>query len=302
MTLRLSELAHGRDNNFQLIRLAVGRGRRAVPQLRADRPLDRRAAVARHARTQLRRAGRRVLFRDFRLPGDAELARAHGGRAVRRRARAAHLSGAGRRRRCSRSCSRARRARSTGRDFSRIRRRSTTSCTSRPAGKWSTDCPAHFPRIRIPHDVNGSLWTLPSNCGCMSPCWSPASLGLAGAARRLARCAVARARAVRVAPRLVSAAAVRQRRRAISRCCSRWARSPMCGATRIPVSLAVAAVALLLVIVESGGLARGALFAPLLAYVVLVVAYHPRLHGPRSTASATIRMASTSIRFRSSRR
>jgi peptidoglycan/LPS O-acetylase OafA/YrhL len=45
----------------------------------------------------------------------------------------------------------------------------------------------------------------------------------------------------------------------------------------IPVSLPLAAVAIAFVIVDPAGLARGALFAPLLAYVVLVAAYHPRL-------------------------
>jgi peptidoglycan/LPS O-acetylase OafA/YrhL len=48
----------------------------------------------------------------------------------------------------------------------------------------------------------------------------------------------------------------------------------------MPVSLTVAAIALLLVIVNPAGLARGVLFAPLLAYIVLVAAYHPRLTWP----------------------
>ncbi len=48
----------------------------------------------------------------------------------------------------------------------------------------------------------------------------------------------------------------------------------------LPMSLAGAAVALLLVAFDPGGLPRGALFAPLLAYVVLVAAYHPRLQFP----------------------
>jgi len=48
----------------------------------------------------------------------------------------------------------------------------------------------------------------------------------------------------------------------------------------IPISLVIAAIALLLVVVNPAELARGALFAPLLAYVVLVVAYHPYLVWP----------------------
>src|SRR4029453_10033153 len=52
------------------------------------------------------------------------------------------------------------------------------------------------------------------------------------------------------------------------------------GGDWLPVSLAGAAVAVLLVAWNPGGWPRGALFAPLLAYVVLVVAYHPRLVWP----------------------
>ncbi len=48
----------------------------------------------------------------------------------------------------------------------------------------------------------------------------------------------------------------------------------------VPVSLIGAAVAVLLVAWNPGGWPRGALFAPLLAYVVLVAAYHPRLVWP----------------------
>jgi len=47
--------------------------------------------------------------------------------------------------------------------------------------------------------------------------------------------------------------------------------------TSIPVSLAGAIAAAVLVAWNPAGFARGGLFAPLLAYVVLVIAYHPRL-------------------------
>jgi peptidoglycan/LPS O-acetylase OafA/YrhL len=49
----------------------------------------------------------------------------------------------------------------------------------------------------------------------------------------------------------------------------------------IPISLAAAAIAIALVAWNPAALTRGTLFAPLLAYVVLVLAYHPRLqwHG-----------------------
>jgi peptidoglycan/LPS O-acetylase OafA/YrhL len=48
----------------------------------------------------------------------------------------------------------------------------------------------------------------------------------------------------------------------------------------LPVSLGAAALAVLLVAWNPGNWPRGAFFAPLLAYVVLVAAYHPRLRWP----------------------
>jgi peptidoglycan/LPS O-acetylase OafA/YrhL len=48
----------------------------------------------------------------------------------------------------------------------------------------------------------------------------------------------------------------------------------------IPLSLAATLAVLVLIGLDPGGLARGALFAPLLAYLVLVVAYHPALRWP----------------------
>jgi peptidoglycan/LPS O-acetylase OafA/YrhL len=46
---------------------------------------------------------------------------------------------------------------------------------------------------------------------------------------------------------------------------------------RIPVSRAVGLALLVLVAIDPGGLVRETLFAPVLAYLVLVFAYHPRL-------------------------
>jgi len=45
----------------------------------------------------------------------------------------------------------------------------------------------------------------------------------------------------------------------------------------IPLSRVVALALLVLLAVDPGGLVRGALFAPVLAYLVLTFAYHPRL-------------------------
>jgi peptidoglycan/LPS O-acetylase OafA/YrhL len=53
-----------------------------------------------------------------------------------------------------------------------------------------------------------------------------------------------------------------------------------CWRARIVVSLTVAAAALAVVAWNPAGIGRGALLEPLLAYVVLVAAYHPRLQWP----------------------
>ena len=49
---------------------------------------------------------------------------------------------------------------------------------------------------------------------------------------------------------------------------------------KFPVSLGLAAAVILLLVINPAELARGVLFAPLLAYLVFVAAYHPRLQWP----------------------
>ncbi|HQR09993.1 MAG TPA: acyltransferase [Casimicrobiaceae bacterium] len=145
-----------------------------------------------------------------------------------------------------------------------------------PAWEMRHQLPGAFAGNPVPLDVNGSLWTLPielrlyvavlaagvagllaqRSALTLSVCalfaiflWNPAwlaALGIDGVTRDLAVLFV-----------LGSLA-----------CAWRDA---------IPVSLAAAAGAVVLLVVNPAGMARGAFFAPLLAYLVLVAAYHPRL-------------------------
>jgi peptidoglycan/LPS O-acetylase OafA/YrhL len=139
--------------------------------------------------------------------------------------------------------------------------------------------PGAFPTNPFPHDVNGSLWTLPIELRLY------AGLLIAGLVGLLAR----RSAWLVVIVVLVALFAVQP---------DWFPLSPNDPVTReltllfglgslawvwrdrVPISLAGAAVAILLVVWNPYGLPRGALFAPLLAYVVLVAAYHPRSQWP----------------------
>ena len=137
--------------------------------------------------------------------------------------------------------------------------------------------PGVFPANPFPHAANGSLWTLPVELRLY------VALGLAGAAGLLAR-----PRAWLAAGLALVAAAIawpdavpldpntRGTRLAallflLGSLAYVWRR-------HVPLSLPGAALALALPLVDAHGLARdGPLFALLLAYLVLVVAYHPAL-------------------------
>ena len=148
-----------------------------------------------------------------------------------------------------------------------------------PAWEMRHRLPGAFPANPIPHDVNGSLWTLPAELRLY------VAVLIAGVAGLLAR-------------RVVWFAAL-WLLLALSLWRPDWLPMlPHDVATRdlvllfalgslacvwrdaIPVSLVIAAIAVLLVIVNPADLGRGALLAPLVAYVVLVVAYHPRVVWP----------------------
>jgi peptidoglycan/LPS O-acetylase OafA/YrhL len=145
-----------------------------------------------------------------------------------------------------------------------------------PGWEMKYRLPGAFPANPIPHDVNGSLWTLPVELRLYLVVLAAGVAGLL--ARRVAWFA---------ALWLMLALLVWH---------PEWFPMPPYDVvTRdlvllfalgslacvwrdaIPVSLPLAAFAVLLVAVNPADLARGALFAPLLAYIVLVAAYHPRL-------------------------
>ena len=139
--------------------------------------------------------------------------------------------------------------------------------------------PGAFPGNPIPHDVNGSLWTLPVELRLYVAVLVAGVFGLL--ARRAAWFAVLwllllwwlwRPEWLPPLPfnKVIGGLVLLF---ALGSLACVWRNA-------IPVSVAIAAVALLLVIVNPGDLARGALFAPLLAYIVLVAAYHPRLVWP----------------------
>ena len=148
-----------------------------------------------------------------------------------------------------------------------------------PAWEMRYRLPGAFPANPMPFDVNGSLWTLPIELRLYI---AVLIVGVAGLlARRVvwmaALCALlalylSRPEWFPWPPHDIATRGL-VLMFALGSLASVWRGS-------IPVSLAIAALAVLLVIVNPAGLARGVLFAPLLAYVVLVVAFHPRLIWP----------------------
>jgi peptidoglycan/LPS O-acetylase OafA/YrhL len=136
--------------------------------------------------------------------------------------------------------------------------------------------PGAFPANPFPHDVNGSLWTLPIELRLYVALLLAGVVGLL--ARRGAWLAALCAMAVAFAwqPDWFPLA---PNDRVVRELALLFALGSLAYAWRdaLPLSLAGAAAAVLLIAVNPGGLPRGALFAPLLAYVVLVAAYHPRV-------------------------
>jgi peptidoglycan/LPS O-acetylase OafA/YrhL len=147
-----------------------------------------------------------------------------------------------------------------------------------PAWEMEYNLPGAFPSNPL-HSVNGSLWTLPIELRLYLAVLVAGTVGLL--TRPLAWLAVL---VVLVAlflhppfgfalPRLDQPTLDLLALFALGSLASVWRE-------RIPVSLAIAAVAMLVVIADPAGLGRGVLLAPALAYVVLVAAYHPRLNWP----------------------
>ncbi|MCC7328188.1 MAG: acyltransferase [Burkholderiales bacterium] len=136
--------------------------------------------------------------------------------------------------------------------------------------------PGAFAANPFPHDVNGSLWTLPIELRLYVAVLAAGILGLL--ARRNAWLASVAALVVLFAvrpdwfPLAPNEAVVRELALLFALGSLAWV-----WRAALPVSLAGAVVAVALIAWNPGGLPRGALFAPLLAYTVLVAAYHPRL-------------------------
>jgi len=139
--------------------------------------------------------------------------------------------------------------------------------------------PGAFPANPFPHDVNGSLWTLPIELRLYVALLTAGVLGLL--ARRLAWLAALLLLIVifAVRPEWFPLA---PNDRVVRELALLFGLGSLAYVWRgvLPVSLGAAALAVLLVAWNPGGWPRGALFAPLLAYVVLVAAYHPRLRWP----------------------
>jgi len=139
--------------------------------------------------------------------------------------------------------------------------------------------PGAFPTNPFPHDVNGSLWTLPIELRLYIGVLAAGVAGLLArrAALLAALCALTALFAARpdwfpLAPndRVVRELALLF---ALGSLAYVWRDA-------LPVSLAGATAAVALVAWNPGGWPRGLLFAPLLAYGVLVLAYHRRLQWP----------------------
>ena len=136
--------------------------------------------------------------------------------------------------------------------------------------------PGAFPANPFPHDVNGSLWTLPIELRLYVVLLVAGFLGIL--ARRGSWLVIVAALVAVFAwrpewfPLSPNDKVVRELALlfGLGSLAYVWRAS-------IPVSLAGAAAVVALVAVNPAGIARGALFSPLLAYLVLVIAYHPRL-------------------------
>jgi peptidoglycan/LPS O-acetylase OafA/YrhL len=139
--------------------------------------------------------------------------------------------------------------------------------------------PGAFVANPFPHAVNGSLWTLPIELRLYLV------LGVAGAVGLVARrwlwaIALAAAIAAVVAqPGLVSFVATDKVTRELALLFALGSLAYVWRAA-VPVSLIGLALVVALIVTNPYALARDALFQPLVAYAVLVLAYHPRLQLP----------------------
>lgn len=136
--------------------------------------------------------------------------------------------------------------------------------------------PGAFPTNPFPHDVNGSLWTLPIELRLYVGLLIAGTIGLL--ARRISWLAATLAGIALFALR-PEWFPLAPNDRVVRELGLLFALGSLAYVWRdhIRLSLIAGAACIAFVAWNPGGMARGALFGPLLAYTVLVLAYHPRL-------------------------
>jgi peptidoglycan/LPS O-acetylase OafA/YrhL len=139
--------------------------------------------------------------------------------------------------------------------------------------------PGAFPANPFPHDVNGSLWTLPIELRLYVGLLVAGAIGLLAQRTWWLAVVVAAIVVCALRPEWFPLA---PNDRVVRELALLFGLGSLAYVWRdvIPVSLIGAAVAILLVAWNPGGSIRAALLAPLLAYVVLVAAYHPAIQWP----------------------
>ncbi len=138
--------------------------------------------------------------------------------------------------------------------------------------------PGAFTANPYPNVVNGSLWTLPIELRFYIVLALAGIIGLL-AHRVLWLVAVIAALSALLVWPAYALALLENRGAIVGLLAALFLLGSLAYAWRdiLPVSLVAALAALALIAWNPGGYPRGALFAPLLTYVVLVAAYHPRL-------------------------
>ena len=139
--------------------------------------------------------------------------------------------------------------------------------------------PGAFPDNPFPHDVNGSLWTLPIELRLYVALLIAGFIGLLAHRLWWTAAVVALIVLFVLRPEWFPLA---PNDRVVRELALLFGLGSLAWVWRdgLPLSLSAAIAAFALVAWNPGGWPRTALFAPLLAYVVLVLAYHPRLQVP----------------------
>jgi len=139
--------------------------------------------------------------------------------------------------------------------------------------------PGAFAGNPFPDSVNGSLWTLPVELRLYVALGAAGLAGLLAAKRLLATAVAALVALFAARPEWFPLAQFGPVTRELALLFALGALA-YAWRERIVVSAAAALAAVILVAWNPAGLTRGLLFPPLLAYTLLVAAYHPRLAWP----------------------